>query len=308
MTNELDPILSLLKEKYAHLEQDPKTYLNGLLHAKPVNYWDYVEVDTLLSLQKPRTDFKDEFIFIVYHQITELVLRLIRHELEQLTTNELPDVSIFIEKAGRIERYTDLLINSFSIMNKGMSYEQYTQFRLSLAPASGFQSAQFRLIEIYFSDIDSLINEMGKKRMPADCRLEEKFQYVYWQDAGYDRNTGKKSLTLKQFEEKYLPLFSEYAHKMKDHNLYRQFLKLQSTGADCSELIKALRALDKKFNVSWPMVHLETAHTYLTQRGEKVAATGGSAWTKYLHPKYQRRIFFPSLWSDDEKNTWGEEA
>ena len=43
------------------------------------------------------------------------------------------------------------------------------------------------------------------------------------------------------------------------------------------------------------------------QRGKEkeLEATGGSSWRKYLHPKYQRRIFYPYLWSDEELKNWG---
>ena len=80
-----DKILNKLSAKYKKEEQPMDTYLEGLLHAKPINYWDYIQVDTLFSLQKTRTDFPDEFIFLGYHQVTELLLRLITHELEQAT-------------------------------------------------------------------------------------------------------------------------------------------------------------------------------------------------------------------------------
>ena len=76
-------------KKYEQLGENPKTYFEGLLHAKPLTYWDYVEVDTLLSLQKPLTHFKDETIFIMYHQVTELLLKMMRHELEQIVEEEI---------------------------------------------------------------------------------------------------------------------------------------------------------------------------------------------------------------------------
>lgn len=47
-----------IETKYQQLGENSETFLKGLLHAKPINYWDYVEVDTLLSLQKPRTNLK----------------------------------------------------------------------------------------------------------------------------------------------------------------------------------------------------------------------------------------------------------
>ena len=64
-------IIKALEEKYLNMGENPETYLKGLLQAKPITYWDYIQVDTLLSLQKTRTDFKDEEIFVMYHQVTE---------------------------------------------------------------------------------------------------------------------------------------------------------------------------------------------------------------------------------------------
>lgn len=63
---------------------------------------------------------------------------------------------------SRLNRYTTMLINSFDVMKDGMDYDDYNTFRTTLAPASGFQSAQFRLIEIYCTRIKNLINQEGK--------------------------------------------------------------------------------------------------------------------------------------------------
>ena len=52
-----DSLIQKIKDKYENLGENPETYFKGLLQAKPINYWDYIQVDTLLSLQKPRTDF-----------------------------------------------------------------------------------------------------------------------------------------------------------------------------------------------------------------------------------------------------------
>jgi tryptophan 2,3-dioxygenase len=302
MMNEL---LKQIEGKYTILGQDPNTYLQGLLHAKPISYWDYVEVETLLSLQKPRTNFKDEEIFIVYHQITELVLKLIIHELKQLTCGDDVSVEKFSEKLMRIERYIGLLSNSFSIMNQGMSYDDYNQFRLALAPASGFQSAQFRILEIYCTDLYNLVNERGRSRLPENYTISDLFANIYWQDAGKDHKTGKKSLTLSMFEEKYLDEFIRLAEEKKSSNLYLTYKKLEAKGLVNQVLKTAMREVDLAFNVRWPLVHLQTAQTYLNKKGENKAATGASEWQKYLHPAYQRRVFFPCLWSEEELANWG---
>src|SRR5947207_15807978 len=84
---EITERIKLLEEKYNVMGQDLPSYLDGLLYANYLTYWDYTKVDTLLTLQNPKTDFPDELIFIIYHQITELYFRLSLHEFEQIANN-----------------------------------------------------------------------------------------------------------------------------------------------------------------------------------------------------------------------------
>ena len=72
ITPEIKERLERLSEKYDAIGQDMLSYLDGLLYSNSLTYWDYIHLDTLLSLQTPRTDFPDEEIFIMYLQITEL--------------------------------------------------------------------------------------------------------------------------------------------------------------------------------------------------------------------------------------------
>ncbi len=296
-------IIDALEEKYKNLGENPDTYLKGLLQAKPINYWDYVEVDTLLSLQKPRTDFKDEEIFIMYHQVTELFLKLMIHEIKQIVYHTSLTEPFLLTKIKRLNRYTHMLINSFDVMREGMDYDDYNTFRATLAPASGFQSAQFRLVEIYCTRIENLVNAEGKKRISSSPDMEEYFEHIYWKDAGMNRSTGEKTLTLRQFEEKYLDRFISLAKKVKGKTLEDQFAGIE---APSDELKAMLREFDYLYNIKWPQVHLTTAKHYLDKKGENQAATGGSEWKKYLHPKFQQRKFFPELWSENELNDWGK--
>lgn len=291
-----------IEEKYAALGENQEMYLKGLLHAKPINYWDYVEVDTLLSLQKPRTDFKDEEIFIMYHQVIELVLKMMINELKQLCEGDKSE-EIWIDKLGRLTRYTDLLISSFAVMRDGMSYEDYNKFRFTLTPASGFQSAQFRFLELYSTRLENLLNEKGKSRLPENPSTEDYFEHIYWKDAGLNRETGKKSFTLRQFEEKYLDQFILLANKMKGKTLEERFLALENPS---EALIAKLREFDFHINILWPMTHLKTARHYLDSKGETKAATGGSDWKKYLHPMHQQRKFIPTVWTEEELENWAK--
>ena len=291
-----EDIIKAINEKYKALGENPDTYLKGLLQAKPINYWDYIEVDTLLSLQKPRTDFKDEKIFIMYHQVIELLLKMVRHEVIQLFEMDGIDEDVWLDKFSRLNRYVHMLITSFDIMKDGMSYEDYNIFRSTLTPASGFQSAQFRYIEIYCTKLENLINEEGKKRLPENPSTQDYFKHIYWRDAGYNHKTGAKTLTLRQFEEKYLDSFISLAEKVKGNTLEEKFLKLKNPSKELQEIILTF---DKLYNVDWPLVHLNTARHYLDKKGENKTATGGSEWKKYLHPKFQQRKFFPTLWKEE---------
>ena len=74
-------IIKALDEKYSAEGQDKNVYLEGLLHSKPMNYWDYIHTDALLNLQIQRTNFPDEMVFIGYHQINELIFKICKNIL-----------------------------------------------------------------------------------------------------------------------------------------------------------------------------------------------------------------------------------
>jgi tryptophan 2,3-dioxygenase len=84
-------------------------------------------------------------------------------------------------------------------------------------------------------------------------------------------------------------------------NLYTKFKQLPDEVRKDEELIKAMRHYDYTVNITWVMAHYHAAAKYIGS-GE---ATGGSDWRKYMLPRYQRRIFFPEVWSDEEIENWG---
>jgi len=153
ITHPTQEILDRLDEKFQAINQKTDTHLEGLLWAKPITYWDYIQTDALLNIQTQRTTLPDEMVFIMYHQVNELLFKMILWEMEQITQNERPETTFFTEKLQRISRYFDMLTTSFDIMGDGMEVEQYMKFRNTLTPASGFQSAQYRLIEFASTDL-----------------------------------------------------------------------------------------------------------------------------------------------------------
>jgi tryptophan 2,3-dioxygenase len=305
MNKKREEILSLLEKKYDAIGQDLDTHLSGLLYNKPIRYWDFVQTDALLNLQVQRTEFPDEMVFLMYHQINELLFKMILWEIKQISYNDNLTANFFSDKLGRISRYFDMLSNSFQVMEEGMEVEQYLKFRDTLTPASGFQSAQYRMIEITLTNLINLIDNRFRKTIDQNTPYENAFEHMYWQAAGKDYKTGEKTYLLKEFEEKYKEDLIKLMKEYNKINLYDKYKSLPKNVREDITLKNAMRHLDYTINISWVMHHYNAAKKYLLSKGEDTEATGGSDWQKYMLPKYQKRIFFPSLWSKDEIKNWG---
>ncbi len=306
ITPEIQDRLEKLNNKYGALGQDLLSYLDGLLHADVTTYWDYIQIDTLLSLQKPKTKFPDEVVFIMYHQITELYFKLALREFEQLGQADQPTKEFFIARVTRINRYFEALTNSFDIMVDGMEKDQFLKFRMSLLPASGFQSAQYREIEIYSTDFLNLVAKDKRNSYNENSSIREMFEEIYWKYGATEVETQKKTLTLTQFEEKYKETFISLGEKCKQHNLWQAYLRLSKEDQEDSSVKSCLKENDANVNINWPLVHYKSAVRYLAKSDSDVPATGGTNWQKYLPPRFQKRIFYPTLWTEKEKEEWGK--
>lgn len=298
-------LIQAIVEKYEAMGQNPDTHLSGLLHAEPMNYWDFIQVDALLGLQTQRTQLKDEMVFIMYHQINELLFKMILWEVDQVSHQEIVSAEKFTKHLSRISRYFDMLSSSFTIMGDGMDVDQYMKFRDTLTPASGFQSAQYRKIEFASTELINLIDYRSRATIDRDTPYEYAMENLYWQAAGVDHKTGDKNALLSNFEDKYSEEFIGFMKEYNTINLWTKFKTLPTEDQKNIDLINAMRHYDHTVNVKWVIHHLDAAKKYLNSGTESAAATGGSEWQKYMHPRYQRRIFYPELWSEEELENWG---
>jgi tryptophan 2,3-dioxygenase len=300
-----DDIIKALQEKYQKIDQQTDDHLYGLLYSKPITYWDYIQTDALLNLQIQRTTLPDEMVFIAYHQINELIFKMILWEISQVAKKTELDATFFEGKIMRISRYFDMLTTSFNIMREGMDVEQYMKFRYTLTPASGFQSAQYRLIEFASTELINLIDYRFRSNIDRNTPFTHAFEHLYWQAAGKNHKTGKKSTLLVNLENRYKDEFLSFMETYNTKNLWTRFKELPFDDQKDEDLIKAMRHYDYTVNVTWVMAHYNTAKHYIESGIGDGEATGGSDWKKYMHPKYQRRIFFPDLWTEDELKNWG---
>jgi len=308
ISNERQQKIAALEEKFNNIDQKLDTHLEGLLWQKPITYWDYIQTDALLGLQTQRTTLPDEMVFIMYHQVNELLFKMILWEIEQVAYAEQLTTAFFTERLGRISRYFDMLTTSFDIMRDGMEVEQYMKFRNTLTPASGFQSAQYRLVEFASTDLINLIDARYRDTIDRNTPYEHAFEHMYWQAAGKDYKTGKKSYLIKEFERKYKKEFIDFMQEYNTLNLWRKFKQLPEEEQQNESLREAMRHYDRTVNITWVMGHFKAARKYIESAAGPQEATGGSDWKKYMLPQYQRRIFFPELWSEEELANWGKDA
>jgi tryptophan 2,3-dioxygenase len=298
--------LEILKEKYEGIGQDFFDYLEGLVESTGLTYWHYIGLNSLLGLQAPRTNHPDEMIFIVYHQITELYFKLIKHELFQLSdpvAKRYEDLEAWYKHIDRAVNYLRQLCDSFSIMYKGMDPQQFRKFRMALLPASGFQSVQFRHIEIMSTRLRNLLQD--QYRTTEAWPEGDPYEFLYWKQGGIEEESGHKTLTLRQFEAKYNDELRSWIRQYQFRNLLFLFQQLEEEKRQDPKLLQLLRQYDTHINVYWRLSHLSAASRYLKLDQD---GTGGTNWRRYLPPKFQRIVFFDTIWDDTEKDEWGKAA
>ncbi len=164
-----------------------------------MNYWEYIHVEELLALQGGFDDDEskvsnDEALFIVVHQIYELWFKIILRELsgarDLLHQNPVPDIQLAsaVRAFRRVVAIFEQAIQHFRVMET-LTTRDYLEFRDRLIPASGFQSAQLREIEILMGLDDAVRIPLGRegsykealkgadgKPSPATRRVEARLQ------------------------------------------------------------------------------------------------------------------------------------
>ncbi len=295
-------------------------FLNSIEYTLHPNYWDYLNVETLTSLQKPLTAFPDEMIFIVYHQISELYFKLCIHEIELLTGtsgqyNNQPtsDATDWIKRLKRIDFYFNQLNSSMALMHKKGDVElldraEFTKFRLALFPASGFQTVQFRKIEIMLTDLENLQHKDFKINSNDSRTL---YENIYWKKGSLQTDQHKrpilaadgkpvKPMALQDFEKKYDAELFNLSIRYSEKNLYRFFLSQSEVIQSDETILTLLKKIDKRINRDWKGSHYQAVKHHLDHpenpAGNDETGGGGTNWKSYLPPENQSIIFFPGIY------------
>jgi tryptophan 2,3-dioxygenase len=233
---------------------------------RKLSYGSYLKIAELLDLQHGLSDEHDELLFIVAHQVYELWFKVVLDELEA-TRNRIDSDDIFFARhhLRRVHVVERLLIEQIEVLET-MSPQDFLAFRSQLAPASGFQSVQFREIEFlsglkepkYIERIEGSPDEMSRlKRRLAEPSLADAFH-------GLVERRGSPSL---------VDIFRDRARY-----------------GDLFDLCEALLDHDEAF------AHWRARHVLMVERqiGSK-PGTGGSSGAQYLRSTLGKR-FYPELW------------
>src|SRR3989440_8924172 len=230
-----------------------------------LSYASYLHLSELLAAQDGLTKAHDELLFIVVHQVYELWFKVLIHELEAVRAAiETEDLRASRHYLNRVKVIEALLVEQVGVLET-MAPQDFLTFRSELAPASGFQSAQFREIEF----MSGLKDAGYMKALNGDAvdraRLEKRFKEPTLLDA-YDALLRRRGGTVK--------------------DVYRQ----RDPHADLLDPSEALLDHDAGFRL-WRMPHVGLVER---QIGDK-PGTGGSTGGGYLQCTLGKR-FFPELW------------
>jgi tryptophan 2,3-dioxygenase len=233
---------------------------------RELSYGTYLKIPELLSLQQGLSREHDELLFIVAHQVYELWFKVVLFELEAARDRiDADDIFFARHHLHRVHVIETLLVEQIDVLET-MSPQDFLAFRSKLAPASGFQSAQFREIEFlsglkeakYLARLDTTPEETQ--------RLERRLQEPSLNDAFL-------ALVKRRGSPALLDIF-------RDRERY----------GDLFDLCEGLLDHDETF------AHWRARHVLMVERqiGSKTG-TGGSSGAAYLRTTLGKR-FYPELW------------
>ena len=177
------------------------------------------------------------------------------------------------------------------------------KFRKTLAPASGFQSAQYRMIEFASTDLINLIDYRFRKTINRNTPFQHAFEHLYWQAAEKIMKLGKKPND-SSFEEKYLDDFIAFMKKYNNKNLWFLYKNLPKKEKKHLRLLNSMRHFDHTVNVKWVMEHFNTASKYLDGAQKEEKATGGVTGKNICILSIKKEHFFQKLWTKNEIENW----
>ena len=256
---------------------------------KGVTYSSYLDLDRILSAQHPASGAHDEMLFIIVHQASELWLKLCLHELTEAREHIAADtLRPAFKMLARVARAQGQLISSWDVLAT-MTPADYTKLRPHLGSSSGFQSAQYRLMEFMLGGRNPNHVTMHEATPQVAAKLREELTRPSLYDV---------SLALLRRRGFDIPdavlnrkLDGAYAHDPAVEAAWAEIYRNSEEHWDLYELAEKLVDLEYHFQ-RWRFGHLKTVERII---GFKTG-TGGTPGVPYL-AKVLEQGFFPELLS-----------
>jgi tryptophan 2,3-dioxygenase len=256
--------------------------------SRAMSYGDYLHLDGLLTLQHPLSDQHDEMLFIIIHQTSELWMKLMLHELNAAKAlMRVEDISAVLKAMARVKRIQAQLIQSWDVLAT-MTPADYLKFRDSLGQSSGFQSAQYRLIEFMFGNKQEQMIKPHRHRPDLAGLLDKALAAP----SLYDEAMALLARRGFAIAPEVLGRDLTKPH-VSDPSVLAAWLTVYRDTAqywDLYELAEELVDLEDMFQ-QWRFRHVTTVQRIIGFR----RGTGGSAGVGYLR-KVLDTVFFPELW------------
>jgi tryptophan 2,3-dioxygenase len=255
---------------------------------KDMSYGDYLQLNTLLSAQKPLTEHHDETLFIVIHQASELWIKLCLHEIgAAIRQIREGDLGIAFKMMSRVARIQVNLIQSWEILSTMTPFD-YSNFRAALGKSSGFQSYQYRMLEFRLGNK----NRQMARVFESHPEIARQVAAALNEPSIYDEALAllaRRGFPVPQ--EKLKRDFSEsYVSDPHVTEAWRLVYRDVEKHWDLYELAEKLVDLEYRFHL-WRFSHMKTVERII---GSK-PGTGGTSGVAYLEKALSLR-FYPELW------------
>lgn len=252
-----------------------------------VTYASYLDLDRILAAQHPASEAHDELLFIIVHQASELWLKLCLHELTAARECiEADNLRPAFKMLARVARAQQQLIQSWDVLST-MTPHDYSAIRPHLGASSGFQSAQYRMMEFMLGGRDGKHVRLHKSNADWAGRLEAEAGRASLYDAAI-RLLARRGFAIDQRVLTRDPA-AAYAPDASVEAAWAAIYRDPQAHWDLYELAEKLVDLEYHFQ-RWRFGHLKTVERIIGfKRG-----TGGTPGVPYLEGVL-KQAFFPEL-------------
>lgn len=270
----------------AQIVQDEKAQLD---FSQSMSYGDYLQLDSILSAQKPLSPAHDELLFIVQHQTSELWMKLMLHELHAaIRCVAADDLHSAFKMLARVSKIMSQLVHAWDVLAT-MTPPEYSAMRPYLASSSGFQSAQYRCIEFALGNKNAAMLQPHAHRPDLLALVQAAFEAPSLYDEAL-RLMARRGLAVpashlqRDWTQPYVASPEVEAAWLVAYRDPRQHWELYQLGEKLTDLEDSFRL--------WRFRHVTTVERVIGfKRG-----TGGTGGVSYLR-KMLDVVLFPEIWT-----------